>query len=297
MKIGSVARTRRLITVELIPDRVSAAELSLLKGRLDAITVPALRNGSGDPSYPTSFTVTPQQRSLAAALIVRRAGIEAVPSLTCRDCRSNDLAGVSRFVGAGLENVLAVYGDPYRSRRDGYEFARTDRLIRRVSEEHGEKLAIGAITNQYGRDAEREVARTISRVDAGADFVLTNTVFDDETVLDHVDKLASAGLDVPVLVQVSVPHSLENLVYVSGRFGIPVSDHLKRRLRRDSSAGIAVAAEAYETLRLEANGIHFSYLLRKKNPVPVYSRLLDRILGENIPVPVAARAQPLLPGQ
>jgi 5,10-methylenetetrahydrofolate reductase len=297
VKIGSAARTRRLITVELIPDRVSTAELSLLKGRLDAITVPALRNGSRDPSYPTSFTVTPQQRSLAAALIVRRVGIEAVPSLTCRDCSSNDLAGISRFVEAGLENVLAVYGDPYKSGRDGYEFARTDRLIRRVSEEHGEKLAIGAITNQYGRDVEREVARTLARVDAGADFLLTNTVFDDETVLDHVDRLAAAGLDVPVLVQVSVPHSLENLVYVSGRFGIPVSDHLKRRLRRDSSAGIAVAAEAYEALRLEANGIHFSYLLRKKNPVPVYSRLLDRILGENIPVPVAARAQPLLPSQ
>ena len=298
MRIGDEAGRRRLITAELIPDRVSPGELSLLRGRLDAITVPALRNGSHDPSYPTNFTVTPQQRSIAAAIMVRRAGIEAVPSLTCRDCRSDDLPGISRLVDYGLENILAVYGDPSKSGRDGYEFARTDSLIRRVSLEYGRDLSIGAITNQYANNVENEVSRTMGRVDAGASFVLTNTAFDPGIVLDHRDRLFSAGLKAPLLTQVSIPHSLENLVYVGRRFGIPVPERLKRELRGDASAGLVAAVETYEALRLEANGVHFSYLLRKQNPVPVYCRLLNRILGERVPVPVSAQAvQPLLPGR
>jgi len=298
MRIGDEARRRRLITVELIPDRVSPGELSLLRGRLDAITVPALRNGTHDPSYPTSFTVTPQQRSIAAAIMVRRAGIEAVPSLTCRDCRSDDLPGISRLVENGLENVLAVYGDSFKSGRDGYEFARTDNLIRQVSLEYGRDLSIGAITNQYASNVEKEVSRTVGRVDAGAGFVLTNTAFDPGIVLDHRDRLLSAGLSVPLLFQVSIPHSLENLVFVGRRFGIPVPEKLKRELRDDASAGVVAAVETYEALRLEANGVHFSYLLRRRTPIPAYCRLLNRILGETVPVPVPAQAvQPLLRGR
>jgi 5,10-methylenetetrahydrofolate reductase len=290
LRLGEEARSRRLVTVELIPDRVNPSELSLLRGRVSAITIPALRNGSHDPSYPTTFKVTPQQRSIASALIVKRTGIEAVPSLTCRDCRGEDLATISRLVEDGLENLLVVYGDPSGSDRDLYEFTRTDHLIRQVaSESNGNPPSIGTITNQYARNPEREISRTLARVDAGAEFVLTNTTFDQDRVLQHRDNLRSAGLDVPLLIQVSIPQNLENLLFVSQKFGIPVSERLKGKLQRHESAGIDVAAEAFESLRLEANGIHFSYLLRKRSPIPTYCRLLDRI-GERLPLTVSAQA-------
>ncbi len=277
MKIGVEAGRRRIVTVELIPDRANPAELSLLRGRLDAVTLPALRNESDDPTYPTSFTVTPQKRSLASASIVRRSGIEVIPSLTCRDCRREDLRIVARMVEEGLENFLVVYGDRSGDDRDRYEFARTDRLIRQVSSATRGHASLGAITNQYARRSVDEVSRTLARVDAGADFVLTNMCFSQEGVLRHRDELRSAGLDVPLIIQVSIPHSIENLLFVSRKFGLPVSEELVGKLRRDRWAGISVAAETFELLRKEANGIHFSYLLRKRNPIPVYSRLLERI--------------------
>ena len=291
MRLGEEARHRRLITVELIPDRVNQGELALLKGRVSAITIPALRNGTRDPSYPTAFKVTPQQRSIASALIVKRLGIEAVPSLTCRDCCEEEIRGISRLVEDGLENLLIVYGDPYGSGRDCYEFSKTEQLIRRVAlGSNGYSPSIGAITNQYASDREREISRTIGRVDAGAEFVLTNTAFDEKRVLDHRDELRSAGLNAPLLIQVSVPHSLENVLFVSRKFGIPVSDRVKRKLQRSATGGIEVAAEAFEALRPEANGIHFSYLLRKRNPIPTYSSLLDRIGAEQPSLLVSAEA-------
>jgi methylenetetrahydrofolate reductase (NADH) len=280
MRLSDQARHHNLVTVELIPDRVVPSDLALLRGRVDAITVPALRNGHDDPSYPKSFPVTPQRRSLASASIINRAGITAVPSLTCRDCYRSDLSAISNQVEEGLGNVLIVYGDPYPEPRPGtYEFTKTNQLIREISLLNGgSDPCIGAVTNQHASDREREISRTISRVDAGADFIVTNVAFDSESVLEHRDSLLEAGLNVPLLIQVSIPLSLDNVLFVSQKFDIPVPAHVKKKLLNDPAGGsLAVAVEAYEALRGEANGIHFSYLFRHRSPIPTYCHLLETI--------------------
>jgi len=280
MRLSDRARHHNLVTVELIPDRVVPGDLALLRGRVDAITVPALRNGHDDPSYPKSFAVTPQRRSLASAAIINRAGITAVPSLTCRDCRRSDLSMISSQVEDGLGNVLIVYGDPYPDPRPGtYEFTKTNELIREISSLNGgSDPCIGAVTNQHVSNRESEISRTISRVDAGADFIVTNVAFDSESVLEHRDSLLEAGLNVPLLIQVSIPLSLDNVLFVSHKFDIPVPVHVRKKLLNDPAGGsLAVAAEAYEALHGEANGIHFSYLFRQRNPIPTYRHLLETI--------------------
>jgi 5,10-methylenetetrahydrofolate reductase len=280
LRLSERARQHRLITVELIPDRVIPSDLALLRGRVDAITVPALRNGDNDPSYPNSFQITPQRRSLASASIINRAGITAVPSLTCRDCRRSDLSAISDHVENGLENVLIVYGDPYPEPRPGtFEFSKTSDLIREVSLSNNRRgPCIGAVTNQHTDNRESEVSRTISRVDAGAAYVITNVAFDSESVLDHRDALLEAGLDVPLFIQVSIPLSLDNVLFVSRKFGIPVPAHVQRKLANDPAGGsLAVATEAYESLHQEASGIHFSYLFRHRNPIPTYRHLLETL--------------------
>ena len=280
MKLGDAARQRRLVTAEVIPDRVVQNEIQELKGRVDAITIPALTNHSADPSYPTSFKVTPQQRSVASAFIVRRMGLEAIATLTCRDCRASEIPGVLESRKGSLENFLVVYGDPFPGEKRGaYEFSRSEHLIRQVAEIFdGGGPCIGAITNQHAKDLEGEVSKTLAKVDAGADFVITNIALDAESVLPYRDALLSAGLDVPLLIQVSIPHSLNNLLFVSRRFGIHVPPRVERRLEWGSlDAGIELAAETYEALRGESSGVHFSYLFRKRSPIASYCRLFDKL--------------------
>jgi len=294
LRLTDRARHQNLVTVELIPDRVVPSDLALLRGRVDAITVPALRNGHNDPSYPKSFQITPQHRSLAAASIINRAGITAVPSLTCRDCRRSDLSTISNQVEEGLGNVLIVYGDPYSEPRPGtYEFAKTNELIRAISLLNGgSDPCIGAVTNQHSSDRESEVCRTMSRVDAGADFIVTNVALDSESVLAHRDSLLEAGLNVPLFIQVSIPISLDNVLFVGQKFDIPVPVKVRRKLLEDPVGGsFAVAADAYRGLRGEANGIHFSYLYRHRNPIPTYLHLLETIGIEGpILAPIAPSA-------
>ena len=280
MRLSEAANNRPVVTVELIPNRVIPAHLPILQGRVDAITIPALRNGEHDPSYPAGFRVTPQTRSLASAVIVRKTGAEAVPSLTCRDFRRSDLSLVPSLFKKGLDNFLVVFGDPYPGHRiEDYDFRKTEDLIRAVlSTFDGQHPCIGAVTNQYAEDQERETSRTLRKVDAGADYIVTNTAFDDKSVLDHVDKLRSQGLKVPIFVQVSIPSGLKNLLFVSQKFGIPVPEKVRQTLSRNPfGGGIRIAAEAYTALRTEVNGIHFSYLHRSHNPIPAYTHLLDTI--------------------
>jgi len=294
LRIGELARRKRLVTAEVIPDRVVQKEIQQLRGRVDAITIPALTNHSRDPSYPTAFKVTPQQRSVASALIVRRIGVEAIATLTCRDCRSDELSSVLESRKGSLENFLVVYGDPFPGNDRGlYEFSKSEKLIRRLAgtpARHGP--CVGAITNQHANDVEGEVAKTLAKVDAGADFVITNITFDAASVLPHRDALLAAGLDVPLLIQVSIPYSLNNLLFVSHRFGIHVPSNVRRRLEIGGpETGVGLAAEAFDSLTREASGVHFSYLLRKKSPVSAYCRLFDR-LGIGVePWEVPAEAQ------
>ncbi|HEX9613006.1 MAG TPA: methylenetetrahydrofolate reductase [Candidatus Bathyarchaeia archaeon] len=239
-----------------------------------------MRNGEDDPSYPAGFRVTPQTRSLASAVIVRKTGAEAVPSLTCRDFRRADLALVPSLFKKGLDNFLVVFGDPYPGYQIGdYDFRKTEDLIRGVlSAFQGPRPCLGAVTNQHAKDQERETSRTLRKVDAGADYVVTNTAYDDGIVLDHVDRLRSQGLKAPVFVQVSIPSSLKNLQFVSRKFGIPVPEKVSQVLSRNPfGGGIQVAADAYAALRSEVSGVHFSYLHRSHNPIPAYTHLLDAI--------------------
>ena len=280
MRLSDGANHHPIVTVELIPDRVIPAHLPILQGRVDAITIPALRNVEDDPSYPVGFRVTPQTRSLASAVIVKKTGAEAVPSLTCRDFRRSDLDLLPSLFNKGLDNFLVVFGDPYPGYQIGnYDFRKTEDLIRGVlSVFDGQRPCIGAVTNQYAEDQERETSRTLRKIDAGADYLVTNTGFDDVSVLDHVDRLRSRGLKAPIFVQVSIPSGLKNLLFVSRKFGIPVPENVRQILYRNPfGGGIKIAADAYGALRNEVSGIHFSYLHRSHNPIPAYTHLLDAI--------------------
>ncbi len=280
MKLSERAKYHRIVTAEVIPDRVVPAHLPILDGRVDAITIPALRNGENDPSYPSEFRVTPQTRSVASAVIVKKSGFEAVPSLTCRDFRQSDLSLLPGLFKKGLENFLVVFGDPYpKYDLKSYHFKKAEDLIAGIqSVFEGPRPCIGAVTNQYALDRDKEISRTLSKVDAGADYVVTNSAFDDYYVLDYIDALRSRGLRVPIFVQLSIPHGLNNLLFVSRRFGIPVPERVKETVSRNPlGGGVQLIARAFGGLRSEVSGIHFSYLFRSHNPIPTYTHLLDAI--------------------
>jgi 5,10-methylenetetrahydrofolate reductase len=182
---------------------------------------------------------------------------------------------------------MVLFGDPLPGTSvRKYRFSRTRDLIHDIlSACETKKPCIGAVTNQYAANRERELSRTLEKVDAGANYIITNIAFDEHRVLDYIDELRSLGLRVPILAQVSIPASLANLNFVSHKFGIPIPVSVNETMRRkDSHLGIRVAEHAYKMLWETADGIHFSYLLRTRSPVTIYRQLLESI-GKTVTTP------------
>jgi 5,10-methylenetetrahydrofolate reductase len=193
---------------------------------------------------------------------------------------------------------LVLFGDPLPGTSvRKYGFAKTRDLIQSiVSVCETRKPCIGAVTNQYAANQENEVSRTLGKVDAGADFIVTNVTFDADQLLNHVDNLRSRGLRVPLLAQVSIPASLANLKFLHHKFDIPVPSSVLAEMSRkdDPRPGISVAARAFKRLRNEVDGIHFSYLLRSRNPIPIYHVLLEGLGIKRATAGYQSVVQPIL---
>jgi len=150
-----------------------------------------------------------------AAVLRDRYDAEPLFTLATRDM--NRLALESLLLGAqalGLENVIVVAGDPFGPRDTAaavYDYRPTELISAIVSLNSGEDhrgsslrsptdFCIGA-TVDMGRGVEREARLAARKVDAGADFLITQPVFDPADIGQFTDAYARAhgdALSVPV---------------------------------------------------------------------------------------------------
>jgi len=197
--------------------------------------------------------------SVAAAFAVReRTGREVVFNLAPRDM--NRLALESRLLGAGLlglENVLVVQGDAFTD-RDGVPAAKdytATGLIRAVKQLNqgldyrGARLradcdfCVGASLD-LSRGIQDEARLAAKKVEAGADFLVSQPVFDLTLISDFLsafEKAAGAPLAVPVLWGLQIL-TAEGVLFSN------VPQDLLRDLERGRD-GVDIALETYALFR------------------------------------------------
>lgn len=195
----------------------------------------------------------------AAATLKWRAKREVIFNLACRDM--NRLAVQMHLLGAqalGLENVLVVRGDDFKGKDVGRVKAVNDfrptELIAAIGAMNqgidfkGLKLAaptsfcVGAIVDPH-RDLEREAALALRKVEAGAEFLLTQAVYHPQLVSDfhrRYEAAAGARLSLPVLWGVQV------LVRDGVAFG-DIPEAMLRELERGRS-GVEMAVDLMRAL-------------------------------------------------
>jgi 5,10-methylenetetrahydrofolate reductase len=214
---------------------------------------------------------------LAFALLVQqRAGLETIIHFTTRD--RNLAALQADLIGAqvwGLRNILCLRGDP----RSGGGYARavavwdvsTVGLIRvlkglnegvdRAGNSMGQPTSffIGAAANPTAASLDAEIKLLHRKVAAGAEFVMTQAVYDIEA-LDRFLKAAS-GLKVPILLGVMPLHSLRHAEFLQRELvGIVVPEPVRERVRRAGENGLkegmALARELLDAARGRVQGVY-----------------------------------------
>jgi methionine synthase / methylenetetrahydrofolate reductase(NADPH) len=276
-----LARGEFVTCVELVPPRgidmrklIDSARALREKG-IDAVNVP------DSPRAQAKMAAVS-----ASAVLQQQAGIEAIPHVTCKD--KNLLALQAEVLGAhalGIRNVLLVTGDPpsigtYPDATavfdvDAIGLCNMVSLLNRgldlgrnpVGEPTG--FCYGVALNPSAVNTDREMERFRWKLDAGAEFAITQPVFDAQPLLRFLER--TRGLRrVPVVAGIWPLVSLRMAEFMKNEVpGVSVPDSVIERMSRCDSKesaleeGTAIARELLEALRGAIDGVQLSTPLGK----------------------------------
>jgi 5,10-methylenetetrahydrofolate reductase len=237
------------VTAEVVPPRsadggVVEAQARGLVGYADAVNI------TDNP------TASPHMSALAGAALVARSGLEPIVQLTCRD--RNRLALFSDLLGAwavGARSALCLTGDPPSAGdqpeatevhdltvvelvRAAVELRDRGRLPSGETVDPAPRLFVGVadvpLADPY------DAARFEAKLDAGADFVQTQIVYDVDAFRDWAERMRPRGVfdRAFVLAGVAPPRSPKSARYMREHLaGVVVPDDVIERLEDAGPAG------------------------------------------------------------
>jgi methylenetetrahydrofolate reductase (NADPH) len=274
------------ISFEFFPPKTDEAEQALFRE-----TVPALKAlGADYISVTYGAGGGTRDRTLRIVDRIRRDfGVEAAAHLTCVGSTREMIDNLLReILSLGIENVLALRGDPPRGQKEfkpvpgGFAYA-TD-LVRHIRGQSA--LTIGVAGYPEGHvecsDKNLDWDRTAAKVEAGADFLITQLFYDVEDFLRFEEYLRhKRGVKVPIVPGVLPFLGAEQIKRFTSLCGAKLGEGLTRRLEtvaHDDEAvrqlGVEVCTEMCERLlRHGVPGIHLYCLNRAKSCAEVLNNL------------------------
>ncbi len=281
-----LARGRPTFSFEFFPPKTEEAARQLEQ------TIAQLRE-----LKPTFVSVTygaggsTRERTIEIVSRVKQEhGIEAMAHLTCVGSTRDDLAAVlEKIDDAGIENVLALRGDPPRGQTEfkavegGFRFAAE--LVRFIRDRHNSALCLGGACYpekhpECGNPAV-DLMNLKRKVDEGLDFVVTQLFFNNRHYFEFVERARRVGIKVPIvagIMPITNASQVERFMVGCGAtIPFDLAEELDRR-RNDPAAvmelGIAHAtAQCIELLKGGAPGIHFYTLNRSTATREIYAAL------------------------
>lgn len=276
-------KDKKLIAVELAPpfgadDKKLLEAAHMLKGLgVDVLTFP------DSPSGRTRIDSV-----LMAQKVKNVTGFEVMPHICCRD--KNAIAVRSTFLGAsinGINNFLIITGDPIpvMARQVVKSVFNFDSVgLMRIADEMNSEalkdspLTYGGAINQSRRRIESEIKRVQKKMEAGAEFFLTQPVFtaEDAERLRRVKEETGARILYGIMPLVSRKNALFMKNEISG---VNVTDEVIERYpenadREDGeNVGVELAKEMIAATRDFADGYYFSFPFNR-------TYLLKRIIEE-----------------
>lgn len=274
-KIGSrIASGQFVRMVEIVPPkgfdcaRELAGAMLLARRGVDAINVPDSPRASARMSAQ-SLCVQIQQK----------VGIETILHYTCRD--RNVLSIQSDLLGAasiGLKNILCLTGDPPKMGNypDATAVFDVD-AIGLVNIVHGLNLGLDIGRNPIGGsagftisvaanpgvpDIDHEVRRFAYKVEAGAEFGITQPVFDLKLLEEFLRRIEQ--FRIPVIAGIWPLTSLRNAEFMKNDLRVSMPDEILARMAaaKDKEAalaeGVAIAREMLESVRGAVQGVQVS---------------------------------------
>jgi len=208
---------------------------------------------------------------MAASILKRELGIEAIPHFTCRD---RSLLGTQAdLLGAhalGIRSILATTGDapnhgPYNGSKAVYNYNSYE-LIKLIDNMNSGKDAneveikgstdfvIAATASPGATNMTVEIERMKKKIEMGADFFQTQPVYDVAKAREFLEEAKVLGK--PILLGIMPLISLKLVKFINNKMaGVTVTDEIIKQME-DGKKGLEIACEFISELFEDINGIH-----------------------------------------
>lgn len=266
---NGVRKQKKLIAVELAPpfdaddEKLLESAHILKNANVDVLTFPDSPSGR-----------TRVDSVLMAAKVRQETGMEVMPHVCCRD--KNALAIRSLLMGARINeihNMLVITGDPLPSMarqtvKAVFQFDSVGlmKLAKEMNEDilSDQPLCYGGAINQGRRNFEVEMERVRRKMEAGAEFFMTQPVFtkEDAECLRFLKQETGACIFCGVMPLVS----RKNALFMKNEIaGVNVTDEIVDRYpengtrQQGEAVGVALAREVIAMVDDFADGYYFTF--------------------------------------
>ena len=224
--------------------------------------------------------------------ITRQYHLESMAHLTCANTRDETRGILNWMEREGVANVLALRGDPPAA---GQPFHALDPALAHGSDlvafirGSGYRLGIGAACSAEKHpespDLDHEFRHMLLKVQAGADFLITQLFFDNRFYFDLVARARRAGVKVPIVPGLMPVPSRRSLAYMTAMTGASVPRDLAEAIvdapDDDAVRAIGVThciSQCAELLAVGVPGLHFYTFNRARAPMLILDALRGREL-------------------
>ncbi|HEY8315098.1 MAG TPA: methylenetetrahydrofolate reductase [NAD(P)H] [Candidatus Baltobacteraceae bacterium] len=224
-----------------------------------------------------------------SARIRNEIGLNVMAHVTCVGNARADLRALfAELESLGIENVLALRGDAprndpaFHAAPGGFSYA--TEMVAML--DRGYRFCIGGACypekHVEAPDAESDMRALRQKVDAGAQFLITQLFFDNDAYFTFVDRAREAGIDVPIIPGIMPITNYEQIARFTAMCGATIPPKLLVELeeRRGQSKAVEDLGVAYATLqcadllRRGAPGVHFYTLNKSPATRAIVSSLL-----------------------
>lgn len=220
--------------------------------------------------------------------------LTAVSHLTCVCHSRDDLAAIlERYAESGVENILALGGDPPRNLpnydRSADAFQNAEGLVRFIRSQsdliapRGFGVGVAGFPEGHPGTPNRlkEMEFLKRKVDAGADYICTQLFFDNRDFYDFRDRCELAGINVPIIAGIMPVSTRSGMMRMAdlalgARFPATLQKSLARCNDDDAIARVGLhwaTEQCRDLLHHNVRGIHFYTLNKSDMTRQIYQNL------------------------
>lgn len=224
----------------------------------------------------------------------RETTVDPVPHLTCIGHDEREVeAIVERYRVAGVSNILALGGDPPKDKpqfdRSADRFRRAADLVSYLdgyNRSHAHRFGIGVAGFPEGHPGTpnrlEEMEHFKAKVDAGADFIITQLFFDNHDFFDFRERCELAGIRVPIIAGIMPITSKEGMHRMAQlALGARYPARLQRAINRCGTDKAAISRvglhwateQCLELIDQDVAGLHFYTLNKSTATLEIYKNL------------------------